>query len=44
MIKQKKTHDYFDPVDEKLHEKLLPDDDMKFYAYHEVKRSQALPA
>jgi hypothetical protein len=44
MIKQKKTHDYFDAVDEKLREKLLPDEDMKFYAGYEVKRSQALPA
>jgi hypothetical protein len=44
MIKQKKPQDYFDTVEEKMHEKLLTDDDKRFYAGYEVRRSQALPA
>lgn len=41
MIKRKKTRRYFNSLDEKLHGKLLSNDDMKSYAAYDLKCSQS---
>lgn len=40
MIKQKKHDHYLDSADMKLNEKLLLNDETKFYASYDLKRTQ----